>query len=282
MDLDKKLLSSEVHQLDYDAQALAKGGFDHFMLKEIFEQPETIKNAMRGRLIVEDGAARLDGLNLVLQELRQINRIIFVACGTSWHAALVGEYMIEEMAGGQRRGGIRLGIPLPQSHHRPAHAGVCHKSIRRDRRYPGRPARGQRARAPRSWASAMRWGRPSPAKLTAACISTPGPEIGVASTKAFTSQLTVIALLTLLIGKNAQDFPRRRRDHRQALEEIPKQIKKILKQNDAIKEIAKKYYRSITISYIWDGRIIFRSRWKARSSSRKYPTFTPKDIRRRK
>ena len=68
------------------------------MLKEIFEQPETIKNAMRGRLLVEDGAARLDGLNLVLQELRSIQRLVFVACGTSWHAALVGKYMIEEMA----------------------------------------------------------------------------------------------------------------------------------------------------------------------------------------
>ena len=143
MDLDQKVMVHEIQHVDYSAEALAKGGFAHFMLKEIFEQPDTIRNAMRGRLLVDDGSARLDGLNLVLQQLRQINRIIFVACGTSWHAALVGEHMIEEIAGVSRRGGIRLGIPLPQSHHRPAHPRVCHKSIRRDRRHARGPARGR-------------------------------------------------------------------------------------------------------------------------------------------
>ena len=99
MNLEKKPIIHEIENIDYDAEALAKGGYEHFMLKEIFEQPDTIKNAMRGRLIIEDGAARLDGLNLVLQELRKIDRIIIAACGTSWHAALVAEYMIEEIAG---------------------------------------------------------------------------------------------------------------------------------------------------------------------------------------
>jgi glucosamine--fructose-6-phosphate aminotransferase (isomerizing) len=97
--LDNHKINPEIQMLDWDASSLAKGGFEHFMLKEIFEQPETIENAMRGRLLVEDGTARLDGLNLVLQELRGIKRLIFVACGTSWHAALVGEYMIEDIAG---------------------------------------------------------------------------------------------------------------------------------------------------------------------------------------
>jgi glucosamine--fructose-6-phosphate aminotransferase (isomerizing) len=97
--LDNKKINSEIHTIEWSVDALAKGGFDHFMLKEIFEQPETIYNAMRGRLLVDEGVARLDGLNLVLPELRGIQRILFVACGTSWHAALVGEYMIEEVAG---------------------------------------------------------------------------------------------------------------------------------------------------------------------------------------
>lgn len=99
MNLDQKIVAHEIHHIDFPAESLAKGGYAHFMLKEIFEQPDTVRNAMRGRLLVEEGAARLDGLNLVMQQLRQINRIIIAACGTSWHAALVGEYMIEELAG---------------------------------------------------------------------------------------------------------------------------------------------------------------------------------------
>ena len=97
--LDNRSVSPEIMSLTEDAEALSKGGFPHYMLKEIFEQPETIMNAMRGRLLLDEGTARLDGLNLVLPELRSINRIILIACGTSWHAGLVGEYMIEEIAG---------------------------------------------------------------------------------------------------------------------------------------------------------------------------------------
>src|SRR5690554_6391032 len=97
--VDKRKINPEIHSLDWDANALAKGGFEHFMLKEIFEQPDTIRNAMRGRLLVNDCTARLDGLNLVLQELRAINRLIVVACGTSRHAVLAREYLIDPLVG---------------------------------------------------------------------------------------------------------------------------------------------------------------------------------------
>ena len=99
MTLDNHAVNPEIQHIEWDAGALAKGGYDHFMLKEIFEQPETITNAMRGRLLIEEGTARLDGLNLVLPELRSIQRIIMIGCGTSWHAGLIGEYLIEEKAG---------------------------------------------------------------------------------------------------------------------------------------------------------------------------------------
>ena len=249
MGLDKKLLTHEEHHIDFDAEAISKGGFDHFMLKEIFEQPETVKNAIRGRLIVEDGTARLDGLNLVLQELRQINRIIIAACGTSWHAALVGEYMIEEIAGVsvevEYASEFRYRNPIIDPH---TLVFVISQS-------------GETADTLAALREAQRRG----ATVLGICNAVgssiarethggvylhAGPEIGVASTKAFTSQITVIALITLLLGRM------RRISHgdgvaiAQALEAIPDQIKKILKQNDSIKAIAKKYSRHNNFLYL--------------------------------
>jgi glucosamine--fructose-6-phosphate aminotransferase (isomerizing) len=249
MSLDKKVVASEVQQLEFNAEVLAKGGFEHFMLKEIFEQPETVKNAMRGRLIVEDGTARLDGLNLVLQELRQINRIIFVACGTSWHAALVGEYMIEEMAG------VSVEVEYA-SEFRYRNPIIDAQTLVFVISQSGETA---------DTLAALREAQRRGATVLGICNAVgssiardthggvylhAGPEIGVASTKAFTSQLTVIALLTLLLGRM------RRISHgdgvaiAQALEEIPNQMKKILKQSNSIKEIAKKYCRHNNFLYL--------------------------------
>ena len=199
MDLDKKVVAHEIHHIDYTAEALAKGGFAHFMLKEIFEQPDTIRNAMRGRLLVEDGSARLDGLNLVMQQLRQINRIIFVACGTSWHAALVGEHMIEEIAGVSAEveyaSEFRYRNPIIDPH---TLVFVISQS-------------GETA----DTLAALREAANKGATVLGICNVVgssiarethggvylhAGPEIGVASTKAFTSQLTVLALLAKTNG----------------------------------------------------------------------------------
>ena len=249
MNLEKKVIAHEIQHIAFSADALAKGGFDHFMLKEIFEQPDTIRNAMRGRLLVDEGAARLDGLNLVMQQLRQINRIIFVACGTSWHAALVGEYMIEELAGVSAEveyaSEFRYRNPIIDAH---TLVFVISQS-------------GETA----DTLAAMREAANKGATVLGICNVVgssiarethggvylhAGPEIGVASTKAFTSQLTVLSLLTLLLGRM------RRISHSEgiaiarALEAIPDQVKKILKQNDAIKEIAKKYARHNNFIYL--------------------------------
>ncbi|MGW8283893.1 MAG: isomerizing glutamine--fructose-6-phosphate transaminase, partial [Gemmatimonadota bacterium] len=91
-------IEREVRHIDWDLERIEKGGFDHFMLKEIFEQPSTIRDAMRGRLLEDDGNARLGGLRHLDDVLDRVERIVFMACGTSWHAALVGEYMLEDMA----------------------------------------------------------------------------------------------------------------------------------------------------------------------------------------
>jgi glutamine---fructose-6-phosphate transaminase (isomerizing) len=249
MDLDQKVMVHEIQHVEYSAEALAKGGFAHFMLKEIFEQPDTIRNAMRGRLLVDDGSARLDGLNLVLQQLRQINRIIFVACGTSWHAALVGEHMIEEIAGVSAEveyaSEFRYRNPIidPQTL-----VFVISQS-------------GETA----DTLAALREAANKGATVLGICNVVgssiarethggvylhAGPEIGVASTKAFTSQLTVLALLTLLLGRM------RRISHDEgiaiarALGEIPEQVKKILKHNTAIRDIAKKYSKHNNFIYL--------------------------------
>ena len=89
----------EVKDVEFDADAVAKGGFAHFMLKEIFEQPEVLRNTMRGRLLYAEGNTKLAGLDTNIKELRNINRIIITACGTSYYAGMVGEYMIEDLAG---------------------------------------------------------------------------------------------------------------------------------------------------------------------------------------
>jgi glucosamine--fructose-6-phosphate aminotransferase (isomerizing) len=249
MDLDKKVVTHEIQHIDYSAEALAKGGFPHFMLKEIFEQPHTIRNAMRGRLLVEEGNARLDGLNLVLQQLRQINRIIIAACGTSWHAALVGEYMIEELAGVnvevEYASEFRYRNPIIDSN---TLVFVISQS-------------GETA----DTLAALREAANKGATVLGICNAVgssiarethggvylhAGPEIGVASTKAFTSQLTVLSLLTLLLGRMRRISHGDGMTIAKALTEIPDQVKKILKQNSAIKAIAKRYAKLNNFIYL--------------------------------
>jgi glucosamine--fructose-6-phosphate aminotransferase (isomerizing) len=238
--LDNHNVKPEIQSIEWDERSLAKDGFDHFMLKEIFEQPETIENAMRGRLLIDDGTARLDGLNLVLQELRGIKRIIFVACGTSWHAALTGEYMIEEVAG----------IPVEveyASEFRYRNPIIDQNTLVFVISQSGETA---------DTLAALREAAHKGATVLGICNSVgssiarethggiylhAGPEIGVASTKAFTSQLTVLSLLTLLLGRM------RRISHSdgvtiaKALAAIPGQVREILKHNEQIRDIAKIY-----------------------------------------
>ena len=96
--LEKKSIVKKIEDVDWDIESIEKQGYAHFMLKEIFEQPETITNAFRGRALADTGSIRLDGLNLTENDLNNIERITFIACGTSWHAGLIGEYLIEEYA----------------------------------------------------------------------------------------------------------------------------------------------------------------------------------------
>jgi glucosamine--fructose-6-phosphate aminotransferase (isomerizing) len=247
--LDNKKVAHEVQKLEFSAESLAKDGFPHFMLKEIFEQPETIQNAMRGRLLIDEGIARLDGLNLVLSELRRINRIIFVACGTSWHAALVGEYMIEDMAG----------IPVEveyASEFRYRNPIIDHETLIFAISQSGETADTLAALREASRKGATVLGICNAVGSTIARETNggvylhAGPEIGVASTKAFTSQLTVLSLLMLLLARM------RRISHTDgiaiatALNSVPQLVRKTLKQNDAIAKIARIYAKHSNFLYL--------------------------------
>lgn len=247
--LDNRKVNPEIQSLDWNADALAKGGFEHFMLKEIFEQPETIQNAIRGRLLVDDGTARLDGLNLVLPELREINRLIFVACGTSWHAALVGEYMIEELVGipveVEYASEFRYRNPIIDAH--TLVFAISQSGETADTLAALREA----ARKGATVLGICNVVGSSIARETHGGVYLhAGPEIGVASTKAFTSQLTVLSLLTLLIGRM------RRISHSdgvmiaRALEAIPEQVKEILTQNEKIRDIAEIYAKHNNFLYL--------------------------------
>ncbi len=246
---DRRKITPEIQQLEWNADDLAKGGFEHFMLKEIFEQPETIKNAMRGRLLIDEGTAKLSGLNLVLQQLREINRIILVACGTSWHAALVGEYMMEDVAG----------IPVEveyASEFRYRNPILDPKTLVFAISQSGETA---------DTLAALREAAQKGATVLGICNTVgstiarethggiylhAGPEIGVASTKAFTSQLTVLSLITLLVGRMRRISHAEGMTIAKAMEQIPKQVQKILKQNEKIREIAQIYSRHDNFLYL--------------------------------
>jgi glucosamine--fructose-6-phosphate aminotransferase (isomerizing) len=249
MTLDNKSLRHEIKHLDWDAEALAKGGFRHFMLKEIFEQAETVKNAMRGRILIDEGTARLDGLNLVLPELRSINRIILIGCGTSWHSALIGEYMIEENAGipveVEYASEFRYRNPIIDANTLVfviSQSGETADTLAalREAAHRGATVLGICNVVGSSIARETQGG----VYLHA------GPEIGVASTKAFTSQLTVLALLTLLLGRMRRISPTEGMVIARALDQIPKQVAKILKQNDAIRTIAKSFRKHNNFLYL--------------------------------
>jgi glucosamine--fructose-6-phosphate aminotransferase (isomerizing) len=246
---DNRRITHKIHTLDFSAEDLAKGGFPHFMLKEIFEQSDTIGNAMRGRLLQEDGTARLDGLNLVLNELRRIRRIILVACGTSWHAALVGEYMLEDLAG----------IPVEveyASEFRYRNPIIDAETVIFVISQSGETADTLAALQEAQRKGAMGLGICNVVGSTIArethggVYLHAGPEIGVASTKAFTSQLTVLSLFTLLMARMRRMSHDDGIRYAQELMRTPRMVTRILQQNDHIESIAKEYAQHNNFLYL--------------------------------
>jgi glucosamine--fructose-6-phosphate aminotransferase (isomerizing) len=250
--LDDVTVTPHLQEISWSLDMIEKGGYDHFMLKEIFEQPETLRNAMRGRLNFEEATARLNGLNLQYDELHHIRRIIITACGTSWHAALIGEYLIEEFA--------RIPAEVEYA------SEFRYRSPIID---PGTVVlvisqSGETA----DTLAAMREAKRKGATCLGICNvvgSTiaresdggvyihAGPEIGVASTKAFTSQIMVLSLITILLARMRSMSYEKGEELIEALNGVPEQVKMVLSLNDDIKRLADKYRDKDNFLYLGRG-----------------------------
>lgn len=247
--MDDREATVAVSRVEHDAAAAEKGDFPHFMLKEIFEQPQTLRNALRGRLNPEDATSVLGGLNMTAAELRGVERIQMAACGTSWHAGLLGEMLIEEFAR----------IP-------------CEVDYASEFRYRNPPfgrntlflaitQSGETA----DTLAALREAKRKGAHVLGICNVVgssiareaggglylhAGPEIGVASTKAFTAQVTALALLALHLGRlhhlSALEGMRLIRE----LETLPGKIEEVLAQSERIREIARRFQSAASVLFL--------------------------------
>ncbi len=230
----------EVSEVEFTAEQAEKGKYPHYMLKEIFEQPVSIQNAFRGRLIDDQASAILGGLGLTPRELRDIERIVLCGCGTASHAAMVGEYMIEHLARIPTEVEIAsefryrnppldkntLAFVISQSGETIDTLAAMREGQRKGYRVLG---------IVNSVASTIARESDGGSYLHS------GPEIGVAATKSFTSQVTVLALLALLLGRMRHlsvDYGQRLLKE---IRELPAKVERILEQSDYIKEIALKY-----------------------------------------
>lgn len=250
--ITNKTTKNEVFEIEFDLERIEKSGFDHFMLKEIFEQPTTIQDAYRGRLLVNEGNVKLGGLRAVLDRLRNARRIIITACGTSWHAGLVGEYIIECLAQ----------IPVEveyASEFRYRNPVLTSDDVVIAISQSGETADTYAAIKEAKQKGALALGivnvvGSSIARVTDAGVYIhAGPEIGVASTKAFTSQLTVLVLIALLLGRMKNLSSAEGLKIAKEITELPNKMKKILDNAEIIKDISLKFKNSKNFLYLGRG-----------------------------
>jgi glucosamine--fructose-6-phosphate aminotransferase (isomerizing) len=230
----------QITRLEFDAGAAERGPYPHFMLKEIFEQPQTVRNALRGRVDFEEATAKFGGLNMSTAELRSVDRVVIAACGTSWHAALVGEYLFEEFA--------HLPCEVEYaSEFRYRNAPLDKHTLLLVITQSGETAdtlaglREARRRGHKALAICNVVGSTIAREADGGIYLHAGPEIGVASTKAFTSQVSVLTLLALLMGRIRMLSASRGAQLLRALDAVPDQLQRILEQNERIRQLALKY-----------------------------------------
>lgn len=245
-------VQKQIEQVAYDLGRIEKGGYDHFMLKEIMEQPRTIKDAMRGRLIKDEGMARLGGMREAMDALLNAKRFLITACGTSWHAALIGEYMIEEF--------VRVPVEVEYaSEFRYRDPVIEENNVVIVISQSGETADTLAAlrEAKRKSATVISLcnvvGSTIAREVHAGAYLHAGPEIGVASTKAFTSQVTLLALITLFLARHKNMSAAKGVEIVQELAAIPEKVEKILGLSEQIKRIAQLYHLSNNFLYLGRG-----------------------------
>ncbi|MEJ7760367.1 MAG: glutamine--fructose-6-phosphate transaminase (isomerizing) [Gemmatimonadaceae bacterium] len=252
IDLRAKVLDRKVSKIDWDLHQIERGGFDHFMLKEIFEQPETIENCMRGRLLGEEGTAKLGGLNMTDEELLRFDNVVITACGTSWHSALIGEHMMEELT--------RIPVEVEYaSEFRYRNPIVNDRTLCIVISQSGETAdtlaamREAKNRGARTYGVVNVVGSTIARESGGGIYVHAGPEIGVASTKAFTSQVVALALLTLKIGRLKDVSVVRGKEIIEALYALPGQVRQILERAAEIEAIAEEFKRAQNFLYLGRG-----------------------------
>lgn len=248
-DLGHNARHKEMQEIEWSAEEAQKGGYPHFMLKEILEEPEAIENSLRGRLLVEEGAVRLGGLSNVSKELKSAKRVLISACGTAYLAGLTGKYMLEEYAG------IPVVIDLASEfrYRKPVfQEGDIFLAISQSGETADTAAALREAKEKGVLALGIVnvVGSTIARETDAGVYQHIGPEIGVASTKAFASQVAIFALLTLLLGRSRQMSLVTGQRVAQELRRVPDLIREILKQNDKIRELALKYQKYRDFLYL--------------------------------
>ncbi|MDQ3843201.1 MAG: glutamine--fructose-6-phosphate transaminase (isomerizing), partial [Bacteroidota bacterium] len=242
-----------ITKLDMELAAIEKGGYDHFMLKEIFEQPQTIHDCLRGRLDATAGTITMSGIQKYAEQIMQANRIVMVACGTSWHAGLVAEYIFEELC--------RINVEVEYASEFRYRNPVIHKGdVIIAISQSGETADTLMAIENAKAKGAIILGVVNVVGSSIARVSDAGaythagPEIGVASTKAFTAQLAVLTMIALKIGYEKGILDQQR--YLQLLKEldaVPEKVLKVLQQQEAIKTLAEKYKDADDFLYLGRG-----------------------------
>ena len=245
-------VSREVSRVDWDLGQIERGGYEHFMLKEIFEQPDTIRDAMRGRLLEEEGTAKLGGLLQLEDVLENVERIVITACGTSWHAAIVGEYMIEELA----RIPVEVEYASEFRYRRPiVRDGTLVIAISQSGETADTLAamREARSRGAPIMGIVNVVGSSIARETDGGVYIHSGPEIGVASTKAFTGQLTVLALFALYLARRRGMSLLEGREFVAAMRQLPELVQLALDESSAIECIAREYADKANFLYLGRG-----------------------------
>lgn len=247
-----KELKKEIHEITMTLDEIDRGGYSHFMLKEIMEQPETVRNSMRGRILLEEGTSKLGGLVDVVDRLVDSKRIIFTACGTSWHSGLVGEYMMEQFC------------RIPAEVEYASEFRYRNPIVNKDDAIFFISQSGETA----DTLAALREAKLKGALVLGICnvvgssiaretnsgvYTHAGPEIGVASTKAFTSQLVVMALITLLVARRKSMSTVDGKAIAEELLTLPDKIQTILNLNDKIEKIAEEFKNANNFLYLGRG-----------------------------
>ena len=252
VDLNATEIKKKVSRIDWDLGQIERGGYAHFMLKEICEQPQTLENTMRGRLLDDEGTSKLGGLNLTDDELLGFDNIVITACGTSWHSALIGEHMIEELT--------RVPVEVEYaSEFRYRNPIVNEKTLCIVISQSGETAdtlaamREAKRRGARTLGIVNVVGSTIAREADGGIYIHAGPEIGVASTKAFTSQVIALLLFTLKLGRLRDLSILRGREIIQAMHRLPSQIQEILNRAEEIEALAEEFKRASNFLYLGRG-----------------------------